>query len=81
MPNVGGVSGDQLRSFIERIEHLEDEKKEVQEQIKDLYSEAKSGGFDVKIMRQIVRLRKMQEHDRAEQEEMLDLYKSAIGMG
>ena len=81
MPNVGGVSGDQLRSFIERIEHLEDEKKEVQEQIKDLYSEAKSSGFDVKIMRQIVRLRKMQEHDRAEQEEMLDIYKSAIGMG
>lgn len=78
--SVGGVGADQLRSFVERIERLEDEKSEVQTQIKDVYAEAKNEGFDIKTMRQIVRLRKMKPHDRSEQEELLDLYKAAIGL-
>ncbi len=78
--NVGGVGADQLRSFVERIERLEDEKSEVQAQIKDVFAEAKNEGFDVKTLRQIVRLRKMKPHDRSEQEELLEVYKSALGM-
>ena len=77
---VGGIAGDHLRSFIERIERLEEEKKSLAEDIKEVYAEAKGTGFDVKIMRQLVRLRKMEDHDREEQEEILDLYKRAIGM-
>lgn len=77
---VGGVGADQLRSFVERVERLEDEKTEVQDQIKDVYAEAKNEGFDIKTMRQIVRLRKMKPHDRTEQEELLELYKSALGL-
>lgn len=80
MSDHGGVSADQLKSFVERVERLEEEKAEVQEQIKDVYAEAKGEGFDVKTMRQIVRLRKMKPHDRVEQEELLELYKSAIGI-
>ena len=80
MSDHQGVSADQLRSFVERIERLEEEKTEVQEQIRDVYAEAKGEGFDVKTMRQVVRLRKMKPHDRIEQEELLDLYKSAIGI-
>ncbi len=76
----GEVSGERLRSFIRRIEKLEEDKASVLEDIKDVYGEAKSAGFDVKIIRQIVRLRKMEEEKRREQEELLDLYKSAIGM-
>jgi len=80
MTEVGGIAGDHLRSFIERIERLEEEKKALAEDIKEVYAEAKGTGFDVKIMRQLVRLRKMEDHDREEQEEILDLYKRAIGM-
>ena len=80
MADAGGITGDRLRSFIERVENLEDEKREVQEQIKEVFAEARGEGFDVKVMRQVVRLRKMKPHDRSEQEELLDLYKSAIGM-
>ena len=79
MPS-GGVTADQLKSFVERIENLEDEKTELLQQIRDVYAEAKSEGYDVKIMRQVIRLRKMRDHDRSEQEELLDLYKSALGM-
>ncbi|WP_419797266.1 MAG: DUF2312 domain-containing protein [Terasakiella sp.] len=79
--NVGGISGDHLRSFVERIERLESEKAALAADIKDVYAEAKGTGFDVKIMRQLVRLRKMEDHDRTEQEEILDLYKKALGMG
>jgi len=75
-----GVSGERLRSFILRIEKLEESKATVLEDIRDVYGEAKSVGFDVKIIRQIVRLRKMETEKRREQEELLDLYKSAIGM-
>ena len=80
MADVGGVSGDRLRSFVERIERLEEEKREVQDQIKDVFAEAKGEGYDIKVMRQVVRLRRMRPNDRSELEELLDLYKSALGM-
>ena len=80
MNDVSGVSGDRLRSFIERIERLEEEKSALSEDIKEVYSEAKGTGFDVKIVRQIVRLRKMDESARSEMEEVLDVYKRAMGM-
>lgn len=79
--DVGGIAAEQLRQYIERIERLAEEIKALQSDQKDVYAEAKSAGFDTKIMRQIVRLRKMEEHDRSEQEELLDLYKHALGMG
>jgi len=71
---------DRLRLLIERIERLEEEKKGIGDDIKDVYSEAKSTGYDAKIMRQIVRLRKMQPHDRQEMEAILQTYLSALGM-
>ena len=71
---------DQLRLFIERIERLEEEKKGVADDIRDTYAEAKAQGYDIKIMRQIVRLRKMEPHDRAEMEAVLETYKIALGM-
>ena len=80
MTEVGGIAGDALRQFIERIERLEEEKSALAEDIKEVYSSAKSQGFDAKILRQVVRLRKMDESDRAEQETLLDIYKRAIGM-
>ena len=73
-------SEDQLRLLIERVERLEEEKKGVAEDIKDVYSEAKAFGFDAAIMRQIVRLRKMSKDDRAEMEAILETYKKALGM-
>lgn len=79
--NSGGeVSSERLRSYVQRIEKLEEAKASAQEDIRDVYSEAKSTGFDVKIIRQIVRLRKVDIEKRREQEELLDLYKSALGM-
>jgi uncharacterized protein (UPF0335 family) len=80
MNDVAGVAGDRLRSFIERIERLEEEKSTLSEDIKEVYSEAKGTGFDIKIMRQIIRLRKMEAGDRNEMEEILDVYKRALGM-
>ena len=80
MTQTAGVTGDQLRSFIERIEKLEQEKAALMETIRDVYSEAKGSGYDTKVMRQIVRLRKMEDQARREQEELLDLYKNAIGL-
>jgi uncharacterized protein (UPF0335 family) len=80
MPDVGGVAGDRLKSFIERIERLEEEKRALAEDIKEVYSEAKGVGFDVKIIRALIRIRKMDEDDRDEQEELLDTYMRAIGM-
>lgn len=74
------VSNDQLRLFMERIERLEEEKKGVADDIRDVYAEAKSQGYDTKIMRQIFKLRKMEPHDRAEMEALLDVYKSALGL-
>ena len=78
MADVGGVAADRLRSFIERIERLEEEKAALAADIREIYSEAKGTGFDVKIIRQVVRLRKMDQSDRREQEEILDLYKRAL---
>ncbi len=75
-----GFAKEHLRSFIERIERLEEEKKALADDIKEVYSEAKGTGFDAKIMRQVIRLRKMESADRQEQEAVLDLYLSALGM-
>ena len=80
MADAGGIAADRLKSFIERIERLEEEKAGIAGDIKEVYSEAKSSGFDAKIMRQIVRLRKMEPQERNEQEQLLDVYKQAIGM-
>ena len=81
MADVGGVTGEQLRSLIERIERLEEEKAALAEDIREVFAEAKGNGFDVKIMRQIIRLRKMETGDRQELEALLDTYKAALGMG
>ncbi|MEM9839361.1 MAG: DUF2312 domain-containing protein [Pseudomonadota bacterium] len=78
-PSSSTVAGERLRQFIERVERLEEEKKEVMDQIKEVYGEAKGEGYETKVMRQIVRLRKMDRADRQEQEALLDLYLSAIG--
>jgi uncharacterized protein (UPF0335 family) len=75
-----GVAGDQLRAFIERIERMEEEKKVISDDIKEIYAEAKGTGFDVKVIRQIVRLRKLDASERQEQEAILDLYMHALGM-
>lgn len=74
------IQADQLRLLIERIERLEEEKKETADQIKDVYAEAKSVGYDVKTMRQVVRLRKLERHAREEAEALLDTYKIALGL-
>ncbi|MBY0583557.1 MAG: DUF2312 domain-containing protein [Sphingomonas sp.] len=74
------IAADQLRLLIERIERLEEEKTGIADDIKDVYAEAKSTGFDVKTMRQIVRLRKMEKHHRDEAEMLLDTYKAALGL-
>ena len=73
-------SAARLKSFIERIERLEEEKAATAADIKEVFAEAKGTGFDVKIMRLVLRLRKMEQADRAEQEELLDLYMRALGM-
>jgi uncharacterized protein (UPF0335 family) len=75
------TTDDGLRLLIERIERLEEEKKGIGDDIKDVYLEGKARGYDVKIMRQIVRLRKMAPDDRKEMEALLDLYKAALGLG
>jgi len=80
MANVGGIAGDRLRSFIERIERLEDERRALGEDIREVYSEAKGAGFDVKIMRQIVHIRKLDQNERDEQEVLLETYMAALGM-
>lgn len=80
MSDAGGIAGDRLRNIVDKIERLEDEKREVQEQIKEVFAEAKAEGFDVKVLRQVLRLRRLKPHDRSEQEELLELYKAAIGM-
>jgi uncharacterized protein (UPF0335 family) len=78
--DVGGVAGQRLRAFLERIERLEEEKKALADDVKDIYAEAKGVGFDVSTMRRIVKLRKMEPDKVREQDELLELYKSAIGM-
>ena len=77
----GGIAADRLRSFVERIERLEEEKAAISRDVREVFAEAKSVGFDTKIMRQVIRLRKLEQADRREQEELLDLYLQALGMG
>jgi len=79
-PGPGGFAAGQLKSFVERIERLEEEKKTISDDIKDVYGEAKANGFDVKILRQVIRLRKQDANERSEQETLLDLYLAALGM-
>jgi uncharacterized protein (UPF0335 family) len=74
------VAADELRLLIERIERLEQEKKGISDDIRDVYSEAKSRGYDAKIMRQIIKLRAMESHERQEWEAVLDTYIAALGM-
>ena len=81
MTNNGGIAGDHLRSFIERIERLEEEKKAIAEDLKEVYAEAKSVGFDTKIIRTVVKIRKMEAHEREEQEALLDVYLHALEGG
>lgn len=76
----GNIAADQLRLFIERIERLEEEKSGIADDIKDVYLEAKSTGYDAKTMRQIVRLRKLEKHVRLEAEALLETYKAALGL-
>lgn len=75
------VAAERLRSFLERVENLEEEKTTIMGDIKEIYAEAKGEGYDTKILRQIIRLRKMDRTERQEQEAMLDLYLSALGEG
>lgn len=76
----GTVTDERLKLLIERIERLEEEKKGMADDVKDVYAEAKAVGYDPKIMRQIIRLRKMKPEDRTEQDMILDTYKAALGM-
>ena len=78
--DVENISGKRLKSFIERVERLEEEKAALGEDIKEVYAEAKGTGFEVKIMRRIVKLRKMDPDKRQEEDMLLELYQSAIGM-
>lgn len=80
MTTVGGVSGEHLRQYIERVERLEEEKSNISIDIREVYAEAKSNGFDPKIMRKVVRIRKMETDERQEEEAMLDVYMHALGM-
>jgi uncharacterized protein (UPF0335 family) len=75
-----GVAGERLRSFIQRIERMAEEKASIGADIREVFAEAKSNGFDPKIMRQVIKLRKMDAADRQEQEALLATYMSALGM-
>ncbi|HUC17002.1 MAG TPA: DUF2312 domain-containing protein [Acetobacteraceae bacterium] len=77
---TGGIAADRLRSLVERIERLEEERKALGADIRDVYLEAKSAGFDVKVMRQLIRLRRQEPQAVEEQETLLDLYRRALGM-
>jgi uncharacterized protein (UPF0335 family) len=79
MPDIGGIAGDRLKSFIERIERLEEERRTLGADIKEVYAEAKGTGFDTKIMRQVIRLRRMDKDDLDEQKTLLDV-RRALGM-
>ncbi len=77
---AGGVAVERLRSLVERIERLEEERKALGSDIKDIYAEAKSAGFDPKVLRQLIRIRKQEAAEVEEQETMLDIYRRALGM-
>ena len=80
MTQVGGVASDVLNQLVARIERLEQEKAQVAEHIREVFAEAKYNGFDVKTLRQVLKLRKMDKDERDEQKHLLDLYKAALGM-
>jgi uncharacterized protein (UPF0335 family) len=80
MTDYAGISGNQLRQFIEKIERLEEEKSELMGDIREIFAEAKGNGFDPKIMRQVLRIRKMDGNERQEQEELLDIYLNALAV-
>ncbi len=77
---TGGIAADRLRSLVDRIERLEEERKALSSDIKDIYAEAKSAGFDVKVLRQLIRIRKQEAAEVEEQETLLDVYRRALGM-
>lgn len=79
-PKPAGISVDRLRSIVERIERLEDERKEKSDDIKDIYAEAKSAGFDTKVLRVLLKIRKQDAEKLEEQETILDTYRHALGM-
>mgnify|MGYP001595233466 CR=1 FL=1 len=76
----GGLSAEHLKQFVERIERLNEEKSNISDDIKEVFAEAKGTGFDVKTIREILKLRKLEENERDEQEYLLDTYKRALGM-
>jgi uncharacterized protein (UPF0335 family) len=78
MADVGGIAGERLRALIERIERLEEEKAAIAADIREIFAEAKSAGFDTKAMRQVIRLRRMDAADRRQMDELLDLYRQAL---
>ncbi len=78
MSKSGDIAGDQLRNLVERIEHIEAEIKELNEGKKEIYTEAKSNGFDVKILREVIRRRKQDQEERDEQESLLETYLNAL---
>lgn len=78
--DVGGIAADRLRSIVERIERLEEERKSLGSDIRDIYAEAQGAGFDCKVVRQVVSIRKREPADVEEQEALLDLYRRALGM-
>ena len=80
MAEIGGIAADRLRTFVERIERLEEEKAAITADIREVYAEAKGAGFNAKILRQIVRLRRLDQADRREQEALLELYKRALDL-
>ena len=77
---TGGIAADRLRGIIERVERLEEERKALAGDIKDIFAEAKSAGFDVKVIRQIIRIRQQEPAEVEEQETLLDVYRRALGM-
>ena len=80
MLQVGMITKEQLQQFIERIERLEEEKASISEDVREVYAEAKANGYDVKVMRQVIKLRKMEASEREEQESLIDTYLHALGM-
>ncbi|HEX9647682.1 MAG TPA: DUF2312 domain-containing protein [Alphaproteobacteria bacterium] len=80
MARPGGIAADQLRSLVERIERLDEERKAIAGDIRDVFAEGKAVGFDVRALRQVIRLRRLEKAERDEQEALLDLYKHALGM-
>ena len=80
MAKIGGIAGEQLKSIIERIERLEEEKASIASDIKDVFAEAKGNGYDIKTLRTVIRLRKQDAAEREEAEYLLDTYKRALGM-